>query len=137
MADVVDRATRSRMMSGIKGKNTNPEMRVRRFLHRLGLRFRLHDPSLPGKPDLVFPKYRTVVEVHGCFWHQHPGCRYAYTPASNREFWSRKLASNVKRDSRNKRALKAAGWRVIILWECEVAKEQRLLKVARQIASRA
>src|SRR5688572_25930517 len=105
MADVVDKATRSRMMSGIRGKNTRPEILVRSFLHRAGLRFRLHSNALPGKPDLVFPRHRAAVFVHGCFWHQHQDCRFATQPATNRAFWQKKLEGNVARDARNKTAL--------------------------------
>ena len=110
MPDVVDAATRSRMMSGISGKNTKPEIEVRRFLHRMGYRFRVHDRRLPGKPDIVLPKYRTVVFVHGCFWHQHPGCKYATKPASNAEFWREKLAGNAMRDARSMDELERLGW---------------------------
>lgn len=119
MADVVDKETRSRMMSGIGGKHTQPELRTRSFLHRAGLRFRLH-ARLPGKPDLVFPKYRTVVFVHGCFWHRHEGCRYATTPSSNIEFWQTKFAANVQRDARVKQELERQGWRVEIVWGCQL-----------------
>jgi DNA mismatch endonuclease (patch repair protein) len=119
MPDIVDKATRSRMMSGIRGKDTKPELEVRRFLHRLGFRYRLHDKRLPGRPDIVLPKYRTVVFVHGCFWHQHPGCKYATTPDSNADFWHDKLAGNTRRDSRHISELNALGWRSITVWECE------------------
>lgn len=132
MADVVDRATRSRMMSNIKGKNTLPERRVRSFLHRAGLRFRLHDRRLPGRPDIIFPRYRAVVFVHGCFWHQHPGCKDAVTPKSNASFWLAKLARNVERDSQNHAALVSAGWRVFTVWECEI-NEPYLKELTRQI----
>lgn len=117
--DIVDRATRSRMMSRIRGRDTKPEVLVRSGLHRQGLRFTLH-ARLPGRPDLVFPKYRTVVFVHGCFWHRHPGCRYATTPSGNADFWKRKFAENVDRDIRVQRELEMAGWKVITVWECEV-----------------
>lgn len=120
MVDVVDKATRSRMMSGIQGKNTKPELMVRKYLHGRGLRFRLHSKELPGKPDLVFPKYKAVVFVHGCFWHQHPGCKFAVVPASNVEFWKQKLGANRERDQRNKRMLKALGWSVLTAWECQL-----------------
>lgn len=133
MVDVVSREKRSSMMSGIKGKNTMPEMLVRRFLHRKGLRFRLHVASLTGKPDLVFPKYRVAVQVHGCFWHQHVGCKFAYMPKSNRAFWRAKLAANVERDARTNIVLRAAGWRVITVWECEASKDVRLRRLARMI----
>ena len=118
MTDVVTPAVRSRMMSGIRGKDTRPEMAVRRFLHRAGLRFRLHDRSLPGAPDMVFPRHGAVVFVHGCYWHRHEGCKYASTPASNVEFWQRKFADNVRRDRDTVHMLIKSGWRVFILWEC-------------------
>lgn len=133
MADIVDKATRSRMMSGIRGKNTKPELLVRQFLHRRGLRFRLQDRRLPGRPDIVLPKYRAVVQVHGCFWHQHPGCDFAYMPKGNREFWSRKLSENVARDARSDYALRARGWRVLVVWECETANEEILSELVTRI----
>src|SRR5690348_13819912 len=105
MADIVDKETRSRMMSGIRGKNTKPEMIVRSFLHRAGLRFRLY-AKLPGKPDLAFPKFRTVVFVHGCFWHRHKRCRFATTPASNSAFWQEKFEANMRRDMLVKKELR-------------------------------
>lgn len=136
MADIVSRATRSRMMSGIKGKHTKPELIVRRFLHRQGLRFRLHDKRLAGRPDLVFGKFEAVVNVHGCFWHQHPGCRFAYMPASNTAFWRAKLSGNAQRDARNDLALRREGWRVFTVWECEAANEKRLARLAKAIGKR-
>lgn len=131
MTDVVDRATRSRMMSGIKGKDTKPELIVRRYLHRAGLRYRLH-AKLPGKPDLVFPKYRVVVFVHGCFWHRHEGCQHATTPANNAAFWQSKFQGNVRRDRRVQAELSELGWRVLIVWSCELSK-QRLQALASEI----
>jgi DNA mismatch endonuclease (patch repair protein) len=119
MADVVDRATRSRMMSGIRSRNTKPEIIVRKYLHAAGMRFRLSPSHLPGKPDIVLAKYRTVVLVHGCFWHQHAGCKFAARPASNRQFWAEKLGGNVARDKRVRRLLRKAGWNVIVVWECQ------------------
>jgi DNA mismatch endonuclease (patch repair protein) len=107
------------MMSGIKGKDTAPEMLVRRAAHRLGLRFRLHVRDLPGRPDLVLPRWRTVVFVNGCFWHRHPGCKRAGTPKSNQAFWKRKFRENVRRDARNYADLVKQGWKVIVLWQCE------------------
>lgn len=118
MADIVDRATRSRMMSGIRGRDTAPELIVRSHLHRAGLRFRLHQNDLPGRPDLVLSRWDTVVLVHGCFWHRHAGCRYATTPASNRQFWQAKFQANVERDIRNRAELRKLGWRVFTVWEC-------------------
>lgn len=131
MADVVDRATRSRMMSGIRGRDTKPEKRVRSFLHRAGLRFRLHT-SLPGKPDLVFPKHRAMVFVHGCFWHRHTGCRYATTPSSNAEFWQKKFDENVARDKRVTRRLRMEGWRVFVVWSCRLT-ERRMQSLSGKI----
>jgi len=117
--DVVDAVTRSRMMAGIRGKDTKPELIVRSFLHRAGLRFRLH-AKLPGKPDLVLPKYRAAVFVHGCFWHRHEGCRYATTPANNAAFWQEKFAANVRRDSLVRQQLEKLGWLVLVIWSCEL-----------------
>ena len=119
MTDIVDSRRRSEMMAGIKGRNTRPELVVRRIAHKLGLRFRLHQKDLPGRPDLVFPRYRLAVFVHGCFWHRHEGCRYAYTPKSRVAFWTEKFAENVARDRRNEEALRDLGWRVLVIWECD------------------
>ena len=119
MVDVVDANTRSRMMAGIRGKNTTPEVRLRKALHRAGFRFRLHAAKLPGKPDIVLAKHRAAIFVHGCFWHRHAGCRFAYQPKSNAAFWSQKLHTNVVRDQRNRRRLRELGWRVIVVWECQ------------------
>jgi len=118
--DVVDAATRSRMMAGIKSKNTKPEMTVRKYLHARGFRYRLHVRSLPGSPDLALPKHRVAIFVHGCFWHRHDGCRFTTTPASNAEKWNQKFHDNVHRDIRKQSALEDAGWRVIVIWECEL-----------------
>lgn len=118
--DVVDRATRSRMMSGIRGKNTKPELVVRSYLHRSGLRFRLH-ASLPGKPDLVLPKYRATVFVHGCFWHRH-GCGFTATPSTRTTFWQKKFDANIARDVRVRQQLTEQGWRVFVIWECEIGE---------------
>lgn len=117
--DIVDSRRRSEMMSGIKGKDTAPEIVVRRVAHRLGFRFRLYRKDLPGRPDLVFPKHRSVVFVHGCFWHRHSGCKYAYTPKTRVRFWTGKFSQNVARDHRNEEALHRLGWRVLVIWECQ------------------
>lgn len=119
MADIVSPNTRSRMMSGIGGKNTKPEITVRKALFRRGFRYALHRKDLPGKPDLVLPKYRTVIFVNGCFWHVHR-CRLFKWPRSNTEFWREKLGKNVKRDQRNYRLLRQQGWKVLIIWECAI-----------------
>jgi DNA mismatch endonuclease, patch repair protein len=118
MVDVVDAATRSRMMAGIRGTNTKPELVVRRYLHARGLRFRLHRSDLPGRPDLVLRKYGAVVLVHGCFWHAHQGCSYFRLPESRRDFWEEKLLGNRRRDDRQVAALGALHWRVAVIWEC-------------------
>jgi DNA mismatch endonuclease (patch repair protein) len=116
-------------MSRIKGSGTSPERAVRRILHRMGFRFRLlTGRRLIGKPDIVLPKHRTVVFVHGCFWHRHPACRFCYTPKSRIDFWQKKFDSNVVRDSVVQRALKKEGWRIVVVWECEVANPVRLQK---------
>ena len=119
MTDVHTREQRSRNMAAIKGRNTKPEMRVRSLLHSLGYRFRIHRKDLPGKPDIVLPKYRTVIFVHGCFWHSHD-CRYGkVVPATRPEFWAEKRNGTVERDLRRRRELEMDGWRVITVWECE------------------
>ncbi|WP_265519216.1 very short patch repair endonuclease [Nitratireductor luteus] len=117
--DVVSSDRRSAMMARIQGRNTKPEMVVRKIAHRLGYRFRLHRRDLPGSPDLVFPGPKKVVFVHGCFWHSHEGCRFAYKPKSNVEFWESKLRKNVERDIRVQGELECMGWDVLIIWECE------------------
>lgn len=121
MADIVDAGVRSRMMAGIKGSNTRPELLVRRYLFRCGLRYRLHVRGLAGRPDLVFPGLRTVVFVHGCFWHRHSGCRFAAVPSTRRDFWNEKFAANVARDLRVSHELRASGWKVLTIWECMTA----------------
>lgn len=118
MADIKSPAERSKNMAAIKGKDTKPEMIVRRFLHREGFRFRLHRKDLPGKPDIVLPKYRTVIFVHGCFWHRHDGCRFATMPATRQDFWRAKFERTKERDQNVLQSLLENSWRVIILWEC-------------------
>lgn len=133
--DVVDAATRSRMMKGIRSKDTRPEMTVRKYLHARGFRYRLHARDLPGSPDIVLPKYRTAILVHGCFWHRHAGCKYATTPANNAERWQQKFHANTERDVRKESTLRAAGWRVIVVWECELrhGAEKRLQQLVDEI----
>jgi DNA mismatch endonuclease, patch repair protein len=133
MADVFDQVKRSAVMAAIKGKGTKPELTVRRFLHSLGYRFRLHGAKLPGRPDIVLPRLKTVVFVHGCFWHQHRGCRFAVTPKTNVAFWSEKLGANSARDVRNSGLLRRLGWRVITVWECRLG-EKGLRQLARRLA---
>lgn len=124
MADVVDKATRSRMMSGIRAKNTKPEIFLRQGLHALGFRFRLHAKDIPGKPDIVLPKYRALIVVHGCFWHGH-GCRYCKTPSTNTAFWLEKIQGNKLRDERTLQQQVEAGWRVLVVWECALRLSKR------------
>ncbi|MBQ8479432.1 MAG: DNA mismatch endonuclease Vsr [Akkermansia sp.] len=111
---------RRRNMSAVKGKDTKPELLVRKWLHAAGYRFRLHVKDLPGKPDIVLPKYKTVIFVNGCFWHQHQDCQHAKLPETNKQFWEDKLRKNVERDERNYQELKGMGWNVWLIWECEV-----------------
>lgn len=116
-------------MANIHGRNTRPELAVRRAAHGLGLRFRLYRRDLPGSPDLLFPGRRTAVFVHGCYWHRHNGCKYAYTPKSNVEFWVNKLQTNVARDIRTKQELEARGWNVVVIWECETKSNETLIEI--------
>lgn len=134
MADVVDKATRSRMMSGIRGTGTLPEQLVRSYLFKQSFRFRKNVSGLPGRPDVVLPKYNAVVFVHGCFWHGHPRCKFAVVPKSNVAFWKEKLASNRERDRRNRRDLRTLGWRVFTIWECQL-DERRLARLAENIST--
>jgi DNA mismatch endonuclease (patch repair protein) len=120
MTDVVSKKVRSRMMAGIGPAHTQPEIAIRKLLHRAGFRFRLHDRELPGRPDIILRKHRAVIFVHGCFWHRHQRCRFCTSPASNTEFWTNKFASNVERDRRNQQELLDHGWRVLVVWECAV-----------------
>ncbi len=135
MADVVDKQTRSRMMASIGPANTKPEIRVRRYLHARGFRYRLHSLKLPGRPDIVLPRYRMVVFVHGCFWHRHPGCRYATEPSTRVEFWKNKFRANVERDQRKEAQLRERGWRVLVIWECQTSSESALAQLSDSIAS--
>lgn len=123
MTDIVSTEVRSRMMSRIRARDTRPELVVRRAMHARGFRFRLHRKDLPGSPDLVFPRHRVAVFVHGCFWHRHEGCRQAAVPKTRTEFWQAKFAVNVARDRRNEQALLLAGWRVAVVWECALRKD--------------
>ncbi|MCB0553446.1 MAG: DNA mismatch endonuclease Vsr [Phaeodactylibacter sp.] len=125
MADVHDKKTRSYNMSRIRGKDTAPEMIVRKFLFSKGIRYRLHQKKLPGKPDLVSKKYNTVVFVNGCFWHGHEGCRYFVIPKTRTEWWKNKISSTVTKDKENYRRLKKMGWQVLIVWECSLRGEKR------------
>lgn len=130
--DKISAEKRSWNMSRIRGKNTRPERVVRSLLHRMGYRFRLHCADLPGKPDVVLPRFRTVVLVHGCFWHRHPGCRFAYVPETRVEFWLNKFGKNVARDRKSRKALEQLGWKVCVVWECEIKADR--LSVARRLS---
>lgn len=130
--DVLSVEQRSALMRRVRQHGTKPELVVRRFLHASGLRYRLNVRSLPGSPDLVFPKYKAVVLVHGCYWHRHAGCRFTTLPSSNVDFWQQKFAANVERDRRKERELRALGWRVFVVWGCETSAN-RLQRLAREI----
>ena len=135
MTDIVDKQTRSRMMAGIKGKNTKPELALRRALHARGFRYRLHSKNVPGRPDLVFPKYHAIVFVHGCFWHRHEGCRYTTTPSTRPEFWQAKFDANVARDRSVHDQLLNAGWRVATVWECALRRPEETALAANLLAA--
>jgi DNA mismatch endonuclease (patch repair protein) len=127
--DVHNKATRSYNMSRIRSGDTGAELAVRKYLHSRGFRFRLHDRRLPGRPDIVLPKYRAVVEVRGCFWHGHEGCRYFVLPKTRTEFWTLKIQSNVERDRKNEKLMSELGWRVIVVWECELRDPDTLARL--------
>lgn len=135
MVDSLSKAERSVRMARIRGKDTKPELLLRRALHALGLRYRLHGKGLPGRPDLVFPRHRAVVFVHGCFWHRHDGCKVASTPKSNTEFWEAKFARNVERDADHVSDLEAQDWRVFVVWECELTGKGKAAAYARNLAT--
>ncbi|WP_312016752.1 very short patch repair endonuclease [Bradyrhizobium japonicum] len=124
--DTVSKERRSAVMARIRGRDTKPEMAVRRLVHAMGYRYRLHGRSLPGSPDLVFSARKKVIFVHGCYWHRHQGCRFAYSPKSNVDFWTRKFSLNVSRDRRAETELKRLGWEVLTIWGCEVSDVERL-----------
>ena len=131
--DSLTKEKRSWNMSRIRSNDTTPELAVRSFLFRHGFRFRLHVKSLPGHPDIVLPKYKTVIEVRGCFWHRHPGCRQATMPSSNVEFWQKKFKRNVDRDKETEKQLNELGWNLIVIWECELKNDERLNLLINQI----
>lgn len=139
MADRISKEHRSWNMSRIRGKDTIPERLLRSLLHRAGFRFRLHDRTLPGSPDIVLKRCRTVVFVHGCYWHRHPGCKNATTPRTRTEFWQKKFDETVRRDRQKEEELLALGWQVIVVWECELEKtpQEVLAKIVRQIRGEA
>jgi DNA mismatch endonuclease (patch repair protein) len=131
MADHLTPEQRSANMRAIKGRNTKPELQVRSMLHRMGYRFTVNGPKnrkLPGKPDIVLPRYNTVIFVHGCFWHRHKGCKNATTPSSNVEFWQNKFEKNVANDRKNQHLLKKQGWNVIVIWECQLKTPEKVMQ---------
>jgi DNA mismatch endonuclease (patch repair protein) len=128
MADIFTKDKRSEIMSRIKGVNTKPELIVRSLLHRLGYRFRLHRKDLSGKPDIVLPRHKKVIFVHGCFWHGHKGCKRSSIPSSNTEFWETKITKNVERDKAKTRELRRQGWKVLILWQCQIKDADNVVK---------
>ncbi|OGP15558.1 MAG: very short patch repair endonuclease [Deltaproteobacteria bacterium GWA2_54_12] len=131
--DTVDKATRSKIMAQVGQRDTGPEMRLRKALHRIGLRYRLHDKRLLGSPDIVFPRFRAVIFVHGCFWHRH-GCKASTMPETHRKFWTAKFEANIERDLRNTKALLKDGWRVMVFWECALkGKKADMHLVARKV----
>lgn len=131
LTDTLSRKERSERMARIGPKNSSPEMRLRRLVHRMGYRYRLHVGTLPGSPDLVFPSRKCVIFMHGCFWHRHPGCRLARLPKSRLDFWRTKLEANRSRDLQNQAALRKLGWRILIIWECQLADVDRVEVVVR------
>jgi DNA mismatch endonuclease (patch repair protein) len=133
MADLISKERRSWNMSRIRSTDTAPERIVRSALHRLGYRFRLHRKDLPGRPDVVLPRFKLAIFVHGCFWHRHPGCRFAYAPKSNRAFWNKKFRENMRRDREKLRALRAGGWRVVVIWECCAERVEKLNRILQHV----
>lgn len=133
MTDKITPQARSRNMSNIRSKDTLPEKKVRSWLHAHGFRFRIHRKDLPGKPDIVLPKYKSIIFVHGCFWHRHEGCKEASVPKTNSEYWEKKIARNIERDSEEKQKLESAGWKVIVVWECEVDDSSFSAKILQEI----
>ena len=133
--DIVNKQTRSKMMSNIKSKNTKPEIIVRSLLHQKGFRFRLHDKKLPGKPDIVLKKYNAVVFIHGCYWHRHENCKLTSTPKQNAEFWNKKFSDNIRRDNEVYYQLKKLGWRTAIIWECCIRDKKNLSDTIDLLAS--
>lgn len=132
--DTVDRATRSKIKASVGQRDTGAEMKLRKALHRLGLRYRLHDKRLPGSPDIVFPRFRAVIFVHGCFWHRHNSCKASTLPKTRQDFWAAKFEANVERDRWNTEALQKEGWRVIVVWECALkGKKSAPDGVAREV----
>lgn len=134
--DIFDKAKRSEIMSRVRSSDTTPELKVRSVLHALGYRFRLHRRDLPGTPDIVLPSRSSIIFVHGCFWHRHKGCPDATTPSTRGLFWERKFSENTARDKRNVLALRKLGWKILIVWECELRDEKTLIKKLKRFLDR-
>ncbi|HDS1725593.1 very short patch repair endonuclease [Pseudomonas putida] len=126
MADRLSSQRRSWNMSRIKSRDTSPELAVRKVLYRMGFRYRLHSPAVPGRPDIVLKRFRAAIFVHGCFWHRHPGCKFAYVPKSRVEFWTKKFEANVRRDETVKKQLSDLGWKSLTIWECETRSSETI-----------
>ena len=131
MTDRLTSQKRSWNMSRIRSRDTSPELAVRKVLYRMGYRYRLHSAVVPGKPDIVLTKFKSVIFVHGCFWHRHPGCKFAYTPKSREEFWTNKFEANVRRDEVVKKQLSESGWRYLTIWECETKNSETIENMLR------
>ena len=132
MTDFMTKSQRSNLMSKIRSKNTKPELLLRKYLFSKGLRYILHDKRLPGSPDVVFPRYKTVIQVKGCFWHHHPRCKYSYTPKTNSNFWRNKFKSNRVRDKKNNQKLRRLEWKVINIWECQIMDKKKFNQVTKK-----
>lgn len=135
MTDTLSRKERSERMSLIRDRDSAPEMKLRRLVHAMGFRYRLHVKELPGKPDLVFPSRRAVIFMHGCFWHRHEGCKLARLPKSKLDFWKQKLEANMERDFLHQQQLRSLGWRVLVVWECEMVYTERVVAIVREFLS--
>ncbi|MEW6129316.1 MAG: DNA mismatch endonuclease Vsr [Acidobacteriota bacterium] len=136
MADIFSKDKRSQIMSKISGKETKPEILVRKFLFAAGFRYRKNDKRLPGKPDIILPKYQTAIFVHGCFWHHHKNCKFAALPQTNNEFWKNKIEGNANRDNLARRQLKKLGWQVIVIWQCQLKNKSLFSKCMNQLITR-
>lgn len=133
MADVFTKKKRSDIMSKIRAKNTKPELLVRQFLFSKGFRYRLHQNALPGKPDIILKKYKTIIFVNGCFWHGHKNCKKSILPTSNITFWKEKIQANIDRDKKSKRSLKKLGWSIFTIWECDIENKMALTKTMNKL----
>jgi DNA mismatch endonuclease (patch repair protein) len=136
LADIFSKEKRSQIMSAVKNKNTKPEILVRKHLFRAGFRYSIHKRELPGSPDILLPKYKSVIFVHGCFWHGHSNCKKAINANSNKNFWNQKILENRNRDQRVKRKLNSAGWRVITLWECDLRNQKSITRTINKLITR-